>query len=84
MRALEKRRQKPIPLIEREPEEIRRELAAFFGVGLDAVRVTKAKLTDGRMVAYMRLVWTPCGYMPEKPKERRRRGRPKKEEAPPV
>lgn len=47
----------PVPLIEREPEEIRRELAAFFGVGLDAVRVTKVSLGQGRNVAYIRTIW---------------------------
>lgn len=48
---------KAAPLIEREPEEIQREMAEYLGMPKDAIRVTKAKLGDGREVAYIRAVW---------------------------
>lgn len=52
---MKKRRERP--LIEREPEEIRREMAEYLGMPKDAIRVTKAQLGDGREVAYIRAVW---------------------------
>ena len=51
------RRQKPVPLVERETEDIRKALAAYFDVDPEDVRVTKAKLAGGRQVAYIRVVW---------------------------
>lgn len=51
------RRTKDRPLIERDENEIRREMARFLGEDEKNVRVTKAKLSDGRQVAYIRVVW---------------------------
>ena len=47
------------PLLERDPEEIERELAAHFGLDRDAVHVDRLSLGDGREVAYLRAVWEP-------------------------
>lgn len=73
---------RPRPLIEERPEVIRREIAAYFGIDPRGVRVEKHKLGDGRKVAWLRLVWTTGGYMPERPAPRRKPGRPRKS-APP-
>ena len=51
------RRVKDRPLIERDENEIRREMARFLGEDEKNVRVTKAELSDGRQVAYIRVVW---------------------------
>ena len=51
------RRVKDRPLIERDENEIRREMARFLGEDEKNVRVTKAELSDGRKVAYIRVVW---------------------------
>lgn len=51
------RRTKDRPLIERDENEIRREMARFLGEDEKNVRVTKAELSDGRQVAYIRVVW---------------------------
>ena len=71
----------PVPLLEREPKEIEEELARYFGIQRDDVRVTKHKLGDGRSVAYLRLVWTVGGLAPAAPEEPRKLGRPKKRAA---
>lgn len=51
------RRTKDRPLIERDENEIRREMARFLGEDEKNVRVTKAELSDRRQVAYIRVVW---------------------------
>lgn len=57
---------KELPMIEREPEEIRQAFADFFALDPEDVRVTKLQLSEGRSVAYIRAVWT------SRPKEKRR------------
>ena len=52
---MKKRRERP--LIERDEKEIQREMAEYLGMPKDAIRVTKAELSDGRQVAYIRAVW---------------------------
>ena len=52
---MKKRRERP--LIERDEKEIQREMAEYLGMPKDAIRVTKAELSDGRQVAYIRVVW---------------------------
>ena len=69
----------PVPLLERETEDIRSELARFFGIRKSSVRITKLTLGDGRNVAYIRLVWRDGGLTPAEPVPRRKPGWPKKE-----
>ena len=61
---------KPTPLIEESPEVIREKLAEYFGIDPSGIRVEKHKLGDGRKIAYLRLVWTVSGCMPELWKKR--------------
>ena len=61
----------PMPLLEREPEEINAELADFLGVDPENIRITKLKLSEGKNVAYIRAVWPRVGvYGAETPEKR--------------
>ena len=48
----------PVPLLEREPDEIRAALAEYFAVDPEDVRIQKHALGEGRNVAYFRIIWT--------------------------
>ena len=59
-------RRAEIPLIEREPDDIRRALGAYLGLEPEQVRVTKLRLTDEREVAYIRVIWPKAAWKTSK------------------
>lgn len=69
-------RRAEVPLIEREPEDIRRALGAYLGLDPEQVRVTKLQLAEGREVAYIRVIWPRAAWRTSNEDAGRRGRRP--------